>query len=57
MAATAFTLPGGARTAVTVSIGVGVYDGHPDYNRIIARADSALYAAKDRGRNRSVLGE
>lgn len=38
-------------TNVTVSIGVAVYDGRPDYLRLIERADSALYRAKQEGRN------
>ncbi|MCK6395648.1 GGDEF domain-containing protein [Zoogloea sp.] len=39
---------------VTISIGIAVNDGHPDYQRIIERADRALYAAKETGRNRVV---
>lgn len=45
--------PAGVR--VTVSLGVAVYDGHPDYSRLIERADQALYEAKRSGRNRSIL--
>jgi diguanylate cyclase len=37
---------------VTTSIGVALYDGHPDYERVIDQADRALYRAKDAGRNR-----
>lgn len=40
---------------LTVSIGVAAYDGHPDYQRLLRRADQALYQAKREGRNRSVL--
>jgi diguanylate cyclase len=40
--------------SVTVSIGVASHDGHPDYQRLIDRADSALYEAKNGGRNRCV---
>lgn len=40
---------------LTVSIGVAAYDGHPDYQRLLRRADQALYRAKHEGRNRSVL--
>jgi diguanylate cyclase len=36
---------------VTASIGVAAYDGDPDVNRLIKRADEALYAAKAAGRN------
>lgn len=40
------------RLRVTVSIGVAASDGHPDYERIVERADAALYQAKRNGRNR-----
>lgn len=40
----------------TTSIGVAVFDGHPDYTQLVERADKALYAAKKAGRNRVVLG-
>lgn len=40
------------RLRVTVSIGVAASDGHPDYERIVERADAALYQAKHHGRNR-----
>lgn len=36
---------------MTCSIGVALYEGHPDYNRIIQQADSSLYKAKNQGRN------
>lgn len=36
---------------VTLSIGIAEFDGHPDYQRMIDRADKALYAAKSGGRN------
>lgn len=36
----------------TVSIGVAVHDGHPDYQHLIRAADQALYRAKNEGRNR-----
>ncbi len=36
---------------VTVSGGVAISDGHPDYSKVISRADAALYRAKDIGRN------
>ena len=40
---------------LTVSIGVALYDGHPDYQRMLQRADTALYQAKELGRNRVAL--
>ncbi|MGR9045220.1 MAG: diguanylate cyclase, partial [Gammaproteobacteria bacterium] len=40
---------------VTISIGIAQYDGHPDYQNLINRADKALYKAKHSGRNRFVL--
>lgn len=39
---------------VTVSIGLAMHDGHPDYRHLINRADQALYEAKRTGRNRVV---
>lgn len=45
----------GRTVPVTVSIGAVLHDGHPDYQRIIKAADSALYAAKEAGRNRVCL--
>ena len=40
---------------VSISIGLAMIDGSADAKTIIANADAALYAAKERGRNRSVL--
>jgi diguanylate cyclase len=42
---------------VTVSVGCALSDGHPDYERLIQRADRALYAAKAQGRNCCVLAD
>lgn len=42
---------------VTLSIGVAGSDGHPDYQRILERADKALYAAKHGGRNRCAVAQ
>ncbi|PAS97392.1 MAG: hypothetical protein BSR46_13915 [Candidatus Dactylopiibacterium carminicum] len=50
-------LSGGRSLNVTISIGLAAYDGHPDYRRIITRADTALYEAKNAGRNRSVFAD
>ncbi len=47
-----FLISDGRALHVTVSIGVAQFDGHPDYQYLINRADAALYAAKQQGRNR-----
>ncbi|NNG81507.1 MULTISPECIES: diguanylate cyclase [Acinetobacter Taxon 24D] len=41
----------------TVSIGCALYDGHPDYQKFLDTADTALYAAKNSGRNRVYLAQ
>ncbi|MFP4154753.1 MAG: diguanylate cyclase [Halothiobacillaceae bacterium] len=51
----AFVLADGSALSVTLSMGVALHDGHPDYQRLIARADEALYEAKNAGRNGCVL--
>ena len=42
---------------VTVSIGVAGFDGHPDFARLLHRADMALYRAKQQGRDRCLLSD
>ncbi|NMG34415.1 diguanylate cyclase [Azoarcus sp. TTM-91] len=49
-----FLLPEGRNLHVTGSIGIAMHDGHPDYQRLVNRADEALYRAKNEGRNRCV---
>lgn len=41
----------------SVSIGVSVYSGHPDYQYDITNADKALYQAKQSGRNCIVMAD
>ena len=45
------TATNGMKFGFTVSIGVTKYNGHPDYQRFLDAADTALYAAKHQGRN------
>ena len=42
---------------MTLRIGLAGSDGHPDYPRLLDRADKALYAAKPAGRNRCVISQ
>ncbi|MNT00218.1 Diguanylate cyclase DosC [compost metagenome] len=51
------SLPNGQTLGLTASIGVAGHDGHPDYERLMARADAAMYAAKRQGRNRVVVAD
>src|SRR5690606_6924912 len=50
-------LPDGATFAVTASIGLAAYEGHPDYVYLIDAADRALYRAKEAGRNRTLIAD
>ncbi|MGY5957559.1 diguanylate cyclase [Kosakonia sp. BK9b] len=43
--------PDGQAIPLSLSIGVAMFQGHPDYERMIQLADEALYVAKKRGRN------
>ncbi|KXV74088.1 diguanylate cyclase, partial [Gluconobacter japonicus] len=49
------TQPTGSTSSVTASIGVAHFEGHPDYTHLIEDADRALYYAKARGRNCTVI--
>ncbi len=50
----AFILGGGAVIKLTLSIGVAVFDGHPDYQYLLGRAEAALDEARAAGGNRVV---
>lgn len=50
-----YELPNGTTLALTASIGVAAWEGHPDYQYLIQQADAALYQAKRSGRNRVCL--
>lgn len=50
-----FELPGDVQLQITISIGVANFNGHPDYQSLLKRADVALYQAKAEGRNRTIL--
>ena len=51
VAAERVTVAHNGALSITVSVGVASYDGHPDYQRMLTRADKALYDAKRQGRN------
>ena len=52
-----FRLPQDRTISVTLSVGVACFNGHPDYQQLMRRADDALYQAKHSGRNRVVVVE
>lgn len=49
-----FFIPNGDLLKITTSIGVTLFDGHPDYSKSLSRADKALYQAKENGRDQVV---
>ena len=52
-----FRLPQDRTLNITLSIGVACFNGHPDYQQLMRRADDGLYQAKHSGRNRVVVVE
>lgn len=48
-------LPNEQQLSVTASLGVAAHAGELDYEKLLARADGALYAAKADGRNRVII--
>ena len=55
VAAHVFQLPCNVQLQATISLGVANFNGHPDYQTLLKRADEALYQAKAEGRNRAAL--
>ena len=51
-----FELEGNMRVDQTVSLGVATWDREEDIDALLARADTAVYAAKDAGRDRVCIG-
>lgn len=51
-----FYVDSGESVGITVSIGLASFDGHPDPERLLIRADQALYRAKHGGRNQVAVG-
>ena len=57
IASSPVVLADGTSLELTASLGVAVQDGHPDYERVLSRADAAMYQAKRGGRDRVVVAE
>lgn len=49
------TAPDESKFNPTISVGAAMFDGHPDYEKLINSADKALYLAKAQRRNRVVM--
>ena len=50
-----FRLPQDANLHLTASLGLALFNGHPDYQQLLRRSDAALYEAKHNGRNRVIV--
>ena len=52
-----FVIPNKKHLHLTASLGVTLFDGHPDYSLSLSRVDKALYQAKSNGRDQVVYLE
>ena len=50
-----FRLPQNNTTRMTASLGLALFNGHPDYQQLLRRADAAMYQAKHNGRNQLII--
>ncbi|MEO5345087.1 MAG: GGDEF domain-containing protein [Magnetococcus sp. YQC-9] len=57
VADSAFRIENDQEIHLTTSLGIAMHDGHPDYYPTLARADAALYQAKEAGRNQWQLAD
>ncbi|MFA5679684.1 MAG: diguanylate cyclase [Pseudomonas sp.] len=55
IAAETFRLPQDMTLQLSASLGLALFNGHPDYQHLLRRSDAALYEAKHAGRNRVVI--
>ncbi|WP_027854496.1 diguanylate cyclase [Marinobacterium litorale] len=52
-----FRLDDNLQINITCSVGLAMFNGHPDYQQMLQRADAALYQAKSAGRNCTVSAD
>lgn len=55
IASEVFRLPQDVNLHLTASLGLALFNGHPDYQQLLRRSDAALYEAKHNGRDRVVI--